>query len=234
MKISVFVCFILLTFKLSYGNKDSILIHTDTSFVFTQIPSNEKELFNGLDYNIDKKASGVNPFTAMIEYILRKLFDRADPEFIRIIRSITTWLIVIICLIIVYRILKKYGWGIPMHSEQESKGISAFSDIQRPLSEYKFDEWIEKFIKENNYRMAFRWIFLKILYQLEQKKIISFSPQKTILDFKNMMKNHPQHHEFDEIAGMFEYVWYGKFNLHEKLFFGLKEKCSEFERKLRT
>jgi hypothetical protein len=204
-------------------------VKTDTSFVKIKIPENEKELFKEHDYSKNTKSS-FNPLTALIDYLVYKFFKNISQKNILIVRQIIIWMIVIIVLIIVFFILKKYGWGIPLLNEEKSaKNQVLFSDIDKPLGQYDFDKIIKDFIQKKDFRMAIRWLFIFLLFELEKKQHIRFEPHKTINDLKFDVKDKLYYQRFAEVCLIFEYVWYGKFDLDENSFLSIKNKIMEIK-----
>jgi len=237
IKIFTYIISFLFTFNIFASDGKLIsnstkTINLDTSFVKIKIPENEKELFKEFDYSKNIKSS-YNPITALIDYLIYKFFKNISHKNLLMVRQIIIWIIVIISLIIIYFILKKYGWGIPLLNEEKSaKKQVLFSDIDKPLGQYDFDKIIKDFIEKKDFRMATRWLFIFLLFELEKKQHIRFEPQKTINDLKFEVKNKSYFQRFAEICLIFEYVWYGKFDLDDNSFHSIKNKIMELKDEL--
>lgn len=224
------IAFLLLALNSVWGNEGTSVtsqtLNIDTSFVRIKIPENEKDLFKDCDYSRIK--SSYNPLTALINHLITKFFKNISEKNLIIVRQIIIWTIVIIGLIIIYFILKKYGWGLPIvNDEKMKKNQVLFSDIDKPLNQYDFEKIIKNFIEQKNYRMAFRWFFILLLHEMEKKQHLRFEPGKTINDLKNHVKDKSYYHRFADICLIFEYIWYGKFDVDEKSFEGMKYKIME-------
>lgn len=210
----------------------SKIVKIDTTFVKIKIPENEDKLFKEFDYSKNTKST-FNPITALIDYLINKFFKNISQKNLLMARQIIIWIIVILSLIIVYYILKKYGWGIPLLNEEKSaKNHVLFSDIDRPLGKYDFDKIIKEFIQKKDFRMAIRWFFIFLLFEMEKKQHIRFDSHKTINDFKFDVKDKSYYHRFAEVCLIFEYVWYGKFDLDENAFQSVKNKIVELKDEL--
>ncbi|MCX8081440.1 MAG: hypothetical protein N3F09_09415 [Bacteroidia bacterium] len=210
-------------------NRVETKIFFDTSYTKLSIPENEKKLFEEYDYS-ESASSSFNPLTALISYILQKFFDEVSSQKIENARKIFIWIIVIVCLFIIYKILKRYGFGIPLLNEEKNrKGAPLFSDINKPLKYYDFEKIIQDYISKKDYRSAFRWAFISLLHELEKKQHITFEPQKTINDFKKMVSGKAFSQGFSEICLLFEYVWYGKFEINEITFSSILDKTNSLK-----
>lgn len=69
--------------------------------------------------------------------------------------------------------------------------------------------------------MAIRWYYLKQLNILNDKKIITYQPFKTNIDYMMELGKSSYQKEFKDISHIYDYVWYGKYDIalldYEKL-----------------
>ncbi len=230
--ISFFLIFTFYTFGNEVISDTADSIQIDTSFIKIKIPDNEKEFFKDFDYSKNIKSS-YNPLTALIDYLIYKFFKNISQENVLIVRQMIIWITVIIGLIMIYFILKKYGWGIPLLNEEKShKNQVLFSDINKPLEHYDFEKIINDYLQKKDFRKAIRWLFIFLLHEMEKKQHIRFEPNKTINDLKSDVKNKSYYQRFAEVCLIFEYVWYGKFDLDENLFQSIKIKILDLKDEL--
>lgn len=216
--IIIFHFFIFLNFSYPYDTIPIRTFQTDTSFVVIHIPPNEKEIFKNTDYTSQTKFR-YNPITVFLDYIIKIFFKNISHNEMEKIRQVVIWIIITLSGIILNRTLKKYGWGIPvLQNSRAGAKSSVFSDIDKPLQSYNFQQIIQKYISEGNFRMAFRWTFLQLIHEMEKKQILTFEPHKSIADLKNSIQKHTFYPEFSEACRAFEYVWYGEFSLTAETF----------------
>ena len=71
---------------------------------------------------------------------------------------------------------------------------------------------------KKNYNYAIRYLYLKTLYVLNDKKWIQFHSQATNSEYLNQMSQHKRSQEFRFLTRVYEYVWYGKFEINEQQF----------------
>ena len=73
-------------------------------------------------------------------------------------------------------------------------------------------------IKNGNYRMAIRYLFLQTLSRLAERKFIEINTNKTNYEYVNEVRKHKFANEFASLTLKYEYVWYGEYPVDEKLF----------------
>lgn len=97
-------------------------------------------------------------------------------------------------------------------------------DLYEDIHEINFPATVAKFEKENNFRSAIRYRFLQILKNLSDRKLIDWNIEKTNKDYMKELKTQAQKESFGELAYIFDYVWYGEFEIDENDYQYFKEK----------
>lgn len=82
--------------------------------------------------------------------------------------------------------------------------------------------------KSENFRLATRYRFMKILQELEKRNLIQPDSKKTNWDYMRQMSNHPLLEKFRYLTTAYEYVWYGEFNINRSQYDFLKAKFEQF------
>lgn len=95
-------------------------------------------------------------------------------------------------------------------SRRRSKGSAAGVHDDFTFSE-NLDEKINQSISQEKYREAIRFMYLKTLKTLSDKKIIQLHARSTNQDFVRQMYKHDQLGQFRRLTRIYEYVWYGEF-----------------------
>jgi hypothetical protein len=80
------------------------------------------------------------------------------------------------------------------------------------------DKKIKDAIDQRNYNGAVRYLYLKTLYTLNDKKWIQFHSEATNNEYLDQMSQHKRNKEFRFLTQVYEYVWYGKFEINEQQF----------------
>lgn len=94
--------------------------------------------------------------------------------------------------------------------------ISEEEDLMHNEDLYKL---LEETIKDKNYRLAVRYYYLLMLKKLSDKELIHWQQEKTNEDYKNELKsNAVLNSDFTKVTNLYDYVWYGEFDIDEELF----------------
>ena len=95
------------------------------------------------------------------------------------------------------------------------------------------DKIIEDAISDKNYRKAVRYLYIKLLKLLTINEIIEWKPEKTNKDYKAEMKKSQHSKTFGKLTKIFEYVWYGEFEIKENKFLSVLDDFESFYGKLK-
>ncbi len=90
--------------------------------------------------------------------------------------------------------------------------------LKEDLLETNFDDLIYKAKENNDYRLAIRYYYLKVLKNLTEKQIIDWDNEKTNHDYIYEIKEDSLREQFEYISYVYDYCWYGEFQLNENSF----------------
>lgn len=126
----------------------------------------------------------------------------------------------------------KFLMQSPINSvfKTETKDIDSFKYVEENIKDINFDILISEALKDNNYRLATRYLYLKSLKLLTNKNIIDWHYDKTNSDYINEISDENIKMIFKRISYIYDYVWYGEFPIDETVY---KKNQSDFE-KLKT
>lgn len=162
-----------------------------------------------------------------------KIFDRVDSKTTSKTSSFIFWTVVIGCgLVMLWYI---YRSEISTLTRVKPKNTAfSFDDITEDLNEINFDKRITEALSDGDYRLAIRWLYLKMLFGLDKNKHIHFSPSKTNIDYGYEISSREIKTDFMQLSRVYEYVWYGQFELSELRYMSHEEKFRNFEKQLRV
>lgn len=100
----------------------------------------------------------------------------------------------------------------------ETKTIDGFKYVEENITDTNFDILIAEALKDHNYRLATRYLYLKSLKQLTNKSIIEWHYDKTNSDYINEIKDETIKTVFKRISYIYDYVWYGEFPIDEAMY----------------
>jgi hypothetical protein len=96
-----------------------------------------------------------------------------------------------------------------------------------------YQKEIDKAVKQDNYRLAVRLMFLRLLKNLSEKNIIQYKQGKTNMDY--LLQLHPTRYykDFFRITRNYEYSWYGQFEVNEQAYHIIRNDFDNFDKQLR-
>lgn len=100
------------------------------------------------------------------------------------------------------------------------------------IFEINYQKEIESAINAGDYRLAIRLMFLRLLKQLSQKKIIDYKQERTNFDYLSQLYSTGYYNDFFRLTRNYEYSWYGKFHVSPETFGIIKTEFENFDRKL--
>jgi hypothetical protein len=200
----------------------------DSTEIKTRYPSKSKEEQIFSDSKLNYKKNAVDKkgmFERFLEWLAEKLFGKAGYDNISTAREIIIWTIVIISVAVIIWLLSRSELISLVKPKAKATAFS-FSDITEDLDTINFNQQIQDALAHNDYRLAIRWHYLKILFLLDKKSLITFAPFKTNIDYNNELKGKNIHSSFGTLSRIYDYVWYGQFNLNEQSY---QNNAAEFE-----
>lgn len=85
--------------------------------------------------------------------------------------------------------------------------------VDADMSEEDLSQLIEKAEQQGAYRLAIRFRYLRALRKLDDEKIILWKSGKTNINYIDEIKNLTLRSMFMEITKVYEYIWYGEYNI---------------------
>lgn len=91
---------------------------------------------------------------------------------------------------------------------------------------------IDKAAAIGNYRLAVRFMFLRLLKNMAERKIITYKEDKTNFDYLSELSSTSKYEQFFKVTRNYEYSWYGQFIISEEAYHLIKNDFDEFENQL--
>lgn len=134
----------------------------------------------------------------------------------------------LIIIFVLYKIVSVYmnndgNWVLGRKSDKIN--IHA-TNIDTNIHQTNFYTLVEESLLKNDYRSAIRYYYLLSLKRLSDKEIIEWDSEKTNYDYYQEIKNKKIKKQFKYISYIYDYCWYGEFNI-EKQEFETSEKAFE-------
>jgi hypothetical protein len=149
----------------------------------------------------------------------------------RIFRTVLFISVLLLVLYGIYRLVKENSltWFARSHQPARDAG-SAKED--EAMEESDLDEIIRRQTVVGNYRMATRYMYLKVIRELSEKKPEEFQLSATNADMMRVFQEPEQAGDFRFLARAYEYIYYGGFVPSREQFDLLQDKFNLFHKKL--
>ena len=211
---------------------DSLLIENPTTDDIVFPKSFEEKFqsrYKGPDYDyttIKPRESLWQKIQKRVRKILESIFGKVDPNKTEKYAENLMRIIAVIVIGFVLYFLIKFLLGKDgnfFFSKKKKKFDIDNQDLNENIHEINFPESIERFERNKDYRSAVRYQFLFFLKKLADKKLINWNPEKTNKDYLSELKNTELNLGFKELAYVFDYVWYGEFEVNEESYKHFKQ-----------
>lgn len=98
-------------------------------------------------------------------------------------------------------------------AKSKKEGSISFTEEEQIIKNEDIPALIKDAINNKNYRLAIRYYYLLTLKHLTETDSISWQPQKTNEDYINEISKNHLKIDFKNITKIYDYVWYGEFNV---------------------
>jgi hypothetical protein len=95
-----------------------------------------------------------------------------------------------------------------------------------------YDDLIHKYQLEENYRLAVRYMYLRLIRTIREKGEIHIRDSSTNAEIAQAFVSHPGADDFRYLATAYEYIFYGDFIPQQDLFNRIKNRFEDFQHTL--
>ncbi|UOB18042.1 DUF4129 domain-containing protein [Abyssalbus ytuae] len=192
---------------------------------------NEKYSSREFDYSI-KDGESQNLLARFLSWIFKWLNDTFGieiPENAGLILEIVIY--VLLGLLAIYLLIRfLLGEKASGFFVKKDKHIAPLEIQEENIEKIDFDHLIKNAVEQNNYRLAVRYLYLKTLKNLSQAKVIDWHFEKTNSDYYNEIENEEIKYEYKKVSYLYDYVWYGEFNLDASSFKDANRRFNNLEK----
>ncbi|MDR0825508.1 MAG: hypothetical protein LBN74_10470 [Prevotella sp.] len=136
--------------------------------------------------------------------------------------------VLILVLVVALIVLKLLGVNYKTLLGKKKLDTSEIDIYTENVHNMNFDELIANALKNKDYRLTVRFLYLKNLKLMSDKEIIEWNTTKTNYSYLYEIKNDSLRKKFSETTYIFDYVWYGEFALNDSLFSDIHSRMNEF------
>ncbi|PTN07592.1 DUF4129 domain-containing protein [Mangrovibacterium marinum] len=131
-----------------------------------------------------------------------------------------TVLAAIIVAAIVYLTGGKYQWFLAKESNVKA-GIVALP--QDDITQIDLESLANRASQNKDYRLSIRYHYLHLLSLLNEHQYIDWHKDKTNTDYLHEIKPPDIKAQFKQNTVVFDYVWYGQFQVNDQQFYAIRE-----------
>lgn len=227
--------FFILGTSWAFSQEDSITVqYDDSKLEVQQITKDDlKKYHDDKNFNyseVIQEESILNKIVLWFRNLVTKIFEwlfgvGKASGLLKFIFNILPYVTLIFLVYLLIRFFLKVDSRTLITGQQDAATIT-FTEEEHILKNEDIHVLIKNAIKHQNYRLAIRYYYLLSLKKLSQNHIISWEPQKTNEDYISEIDPIVLKTDFSNITRIYDYVWYGEFDIDVLKFEALK---SQFE-----
>ncbi len=221
MKIkSILLNIILLVFPIgtTFVQESTIVVIDSSQVIEKSFSKTLSEKYTGNEYNYDvAEGEAQNYLLRAINWFFKKLNDifgiEIDPGMYKLFETLIYIILIAIALYIIIRLL--VGHKATSFFSRKSKELAPLSFEEEHIERINLDELIQNALLQKDFRLAIRYMFLKILKELSIRNLINWHSEKTNIDYYKELKSEALQNNFSSVSYLYEHIWYGEFDLDE-------------------
>ncbi len=185
------------------------------------------EEYSNLDYG-EVTGSSQNYLLRFIRWFFEKLGDifgiDVDPGMYKTVEIIIYIILIVIAIIIISKLF--LNSNTTSFFSKKSKDLAPISFVEEHIEQIDLDLLINNALKQSDFRLAIRYMYLKVLKNLSLKNLISWHFDKTNIDYQNELSSQKIKNQFGTVSYLYDHIWYGEFGLDEE---GFRKAKNEFD-----
>lgn len=201
------------------------VIVIDTSAIELQsFPKDFKKKYTDSAFIYEYKTPKKNAWERFKEWLanhIKNLFslgsDKISMRFVVILFKVIAGLILIFVIYLIVRaLLDKEGKWI--FARNSTKKLINYDEIEKNLHLVDFEKLILKTLQSGEKRLSIRYYYLWLLKKMAEKHLIVWDIEKTNSDYLYELKSQVKKDEFAYLSYLYNYIWYGEFDMDEATF----------------
>jgi large-conductance mechanosensitive channel len=235
------------------SSQDSLVVDTTTvaKIIFTEkdiqidslsmearsFETTIKEKYKSDEFVYEQKVSKENWWSRFKEWLsdfFRRLFNfSSDDVSMKFVEVLIKVLAVLLIVFVIYLIVKAImnGEGQWIFGKSSDKKVIHHEDVEKNIHLIDFEKLIKDTLKSGEKRLSIRYYYLWLLKKMAEKNIIEWDVEKTNTDYLYEIKEETFKTKFAYVSYLYNYSWYGEFELDEETF--LKAKAA-FEKTIHS
>ena len=158
----------------------------------------------------------------IIREIIEAIFGVGEAQgLLYFIFNVLPYLILAFLIFLLIRFFLRVNSRTLITGQKESAGFQ-FTEDEQIIKNEDINALIENAITQKNFRLAIRYYYLLSLKYLTEKQVIAWQQEKTNEDYITEIESESIKRNFKNITRIYDYVWYGEFNIDQLRFESLK------------
>ena len=207
----------------THFTEKNIIVDSD-SILAKSFPTNFKKKYTDTDFIYEFKAPEKNAWDRFKEWlanILKNLFSFSSNEASLsaaeiLLKGLAIAIVIFVIYLIVKSVMNKEGQWI--FGRNSDKKIINYTEIEKNLQLVDFEKLIKNTLKSGEKRLSIRYYYLWLLKKMSNKEIIVWDIEKTNSDYFYEIKNQETKDNFAYLSYLYNYIWYGEFDLDDETF----------------
>lgn len=198
--------------------QDIIKRYETDDFVYSE---NIKDRVSALQRILARLADWIGSITPDNPYKFREEFG-----------YVFAFLAVIALAFILYKILYNKNQYFIKHREEDTE-LDVLAYVERNLMNSNLEPHIQEAIKNKNYALGIRYLQLLNIQKLAHADHIKWKQSKTNAEFAQEIRNEQLRRGFLECARIFDYVWFGQFELTKANFTQYQQLFTQYQNQIK-
>lgn len=230
-KILIILFFLLNFLAANASGKDSLPVAVDSSKIEQRYFSeNLTDKYSGKSFDYESMEGQAENFLGRaINWFFDKIGQifgiHLSPEMYQVIKLIVYSLLIVFAIYILVKLL--VGNNASSFFSKQSKLVAPLNIQEEHIENVDLDVYIKNALKEENYRLAIRYKYLKSLKLLSLNNSIEWHFEKTNNDYYREIENQSLKESFKKVSYLYDNIWYGEFTLEKA---GFENAQKDFER----
>lgn len=173
-----------------------------------------------------KELSAWERFKEWLYDLFERIFNSSSRENTEnIVELFLKILAAAIIIFVIYLIVKAImnGEGSWVFGKSSDKKVINYEEIEKNIHLVDFEKLIKETLKNGENRLAIRYYYLWLLKIMSAKQLIEWDVEKTNSDYLYEIKNTSIKSQFEYVSYLYNYIWYGEFELDEVTFVKAKK-----------
>lgn len=213
---TLLLCLLSLFFGFSQTQTDSVNVVPEdekSPLIERSLPKELSKKYSGEEFNYDiKTGESQNLMTRFLNWLGRGLQDifgiNISPEAFKILEILIYILMGGLVIYLLIRLLANEKFNSIFI--KKAKSIVDIDLAEQHIEDLDLDALLNEAIKKQDYRLAVRYHYLRVLKKLSQANLIEWHFDKTNSEYQKEIEKPKIKSGFKRVSYLYDYIWYGE------------------------